>query len=98
MREAFERLHPRPAASSYAVDSCLSTLISRESGWDVHADNPYTHAYGIPQALPGDKMASAGPNWRHDAATQIRWMTGYIHDRYGSTCSALAFQIANGWY
>lgn len=80
------------------VDGCLSALISRESGWNVHAKNPRTGAYGLPQALPGSKMAAAGPNWRHDATTQIRWMVGYVNARYGGSCAALSFQKANGYY
>ena len=68
--------------------SCLDSLYTGESGWNVHADNPSSSAYGIPQALPGSKMASAGPDWENDAATQIRWGLGYIKGRYGSPCSA----------
>jgi hypothetical protein len=78
--------------------SCLDSLYVGESGWDVHADNPTSSAYGIPQALPGSKMASAGPNWENDAATQIRWGLGYIKARYGTPCSALSFKQGNGWY
>jgi hypothetical protein len=81
-----------------AVDGCLHALIWRESRWNVHATNPQTGAYGLPQALPGSKMASAGPRWRDDPATQIRWMLGYVTGRYGGSCAALAFQVANGWY
>lgn len=87
------RAAPRPA-----VDGCLSSLIGHESGWNVHATNPVTGAYGLPQALPPEKMASAGPDWRDSAATQIRWMLGYIAQRYGSTCAALAHWAAYGWY
>jgi hypothetical protein len=79
------------------VDSCLSELIDRESGWNVHATNPVTGAYGLPQALPGSKMASAGADWHDNPATQIRWMLGYVSKYHGS-CGALAFQKANGWY
>ena len=57
---------------------CLVSLWNLESGWDVYASNPSSGAYGIPQALPGSKMASAGPDWQSDAATQIRWGLGYI--------------------
>ena len=78
--------------------SCLDSIYSNESGWNTHADNPSSSAYGIPQALPGSKMASAGPNWRTDAATQIRWGLGYIKSRYGSPCSAWGFKQAHGWY
>ena len=78
--------------------SCLDSLYVGESGWDVHADNPTSSAYGIPQALPGSKMASAGPDWENDAATQIKWGLGYIKARYGTPCSALSFKQGNGWY
>ena len=58
----------------------------------MHADNPSSSAYGIPQALPGSKMASAGDDWANNAVTQIRWGLGYIADRYGSPCSRLGPQ------
>lgn len=77
---------------------CLDNIWSQESGWDVHADNPTSSAYGIPQALPGSKMASAGPNWESNPETQIRWGLGYIRDRYGSACSAWGFKQGHGWY
>jgi hypothetical protein len=77
---------------------CLDSLYMSESDWDVHADNPYSSAYGIPQALPGSKMASAGPDWQHDAATQIRWGLEYIQDSYGSPCSAWSFKQSHNWY
>jgi hypothetical protein len=78
--------------------SCLDSIYTSESGWNVHADNPTSSAYGIPQALPGSKMASAGPDWQNNAATQIRWGLGYIKANYGSPCSALSFREAHGWY
>ncbi len=77
---------------------CLDSLWEKESGWDIHADNPTSSAYGIPQALPGSKMSSAGPNWEDSAETQIRWGLGYIRDRYGSACSAWGHSQANNWY
>lgn len=77
--------------------SCLDALWARESGWNVTAANP-DGAYGIPQALPGSKMASAGPNWQTNAATQIRWGLGYIKALYGSPCGAWAHSQATGWY
>lgn len=76
---------------------CLDSLWSHESGWNVTASNP-DGAYGIPQALPGSKMASAGPDWQTDAATQIRWGLGYIKALYGSPCRAWAQEEATGWY
>jgi hypothetical protein len=78
--------------------SCLDSLYTGESGWNVHADNPSSSAYGIPQALPGSKMSSAGSDWEDNAATQIRWGLGYIQGRYGSPCSAWSFKQGNGWY
>ncbi len=78
--------------------SCLEPLWERESGWDVTAENPSSGAYGIPQALSGSLMASSGPDWPTDAATQIRWGLTYIHGRYGSPCGAWAHEGADGWY
>ena len=77
---------------------CLDSLWSRESGWRVNADNPYSSAYGIPQALPGSKMSSAGADWMWNPETQIRWGLGYIADRYGSPCGAWGHSQSHGWY
>jgi hypothetical protein len=77
---------------------CLDSLYNRESGWNVHADNPSSSAYGIPQSLPGSKMASAGSDWADDAATQIRWGLGYIKGRYGTPCGAWGHSESHGWY
>ena len=77
---------------------CLDSLWTKESGWNIHADNPSSSAYGIPQALPGSKMSSAGPNWESNPETQIRWGLGYIRDRYGSACSAWGHSQSNNWY
>ena len=76
---------------------CLDSLWSKESGWSVYAANP-SGAYGIPQALPGSKMASAGGDWRTSAATQIRWGLGYIDASYGSPCAAWAHSQSHNWY
>ena len=76
----------------------LKWLWNRESGWNKYASNPYSGAYGIPQALPGSKMASAGPDWQTSAATQIRWGLGYIRSVYGSPCGAWSHEQAYGWY
>ncbi|MGD0604569.1 MAG: lytic transglycosylase domain-containing protein [Streptosporangiaceae bacterium] len=76
---------------------CLLDIWNRESGWRYDAENP-SGAYGIPQALPGSKMASAGADWQTDPATQIRWGLGYIKNVYGNPCSAWAFEEANGYY
>jgi hypothetical protein len=78
--------------------SCLDALWQQESGWNVYAENPSSGAYGIPQALPGGKMASAGSDWQTDAATQIRWGLGYIQASYGSPCGAWYHEEADGWY
>ena len=78
--------------------SCLDPLWNQESGWTGVASNPTSGAYGIPQALPGSKMASAGPDWQSDAATQIRWGLGYIQSTYGSPYAAWAHEQADGWY
>lgn len=77
---------------------CLDSLYTRESGWNVSADNPSSSAYGIPQALPGSKMASAGADWATNPVTQIRWGLGYIRDSYGSPCGAWAHSQSSGWY
>jgi hypothetical protein len=78
--------------------SCLDSLWMSESGWRVTADNPNSSAYGIPQALPGSKMSTAGADWATNPITQIRWGLGYIRDRYGSPCSAWSFKQGRGWY
>jgi hypothetical protein len=76
---------------------CLQDLWNRESGWRYDAENA-SGAYGIPQALPGSKMASAGPDWETDPRTQIEWGLGYIKGLYGTPCGAWAFEEANGYY
>ncbi|MCD1570012.1 lytic transglycosylase domain-containing protein [Agromyces mediolanus] len=77
---------------------CLVALWNRESGWRVNAHNSSSGAYGIPQALPGSKMASAGDDWETNAATQIEWGLGYIQGRYSSPCGAWAHSESAGWY
>ncbi|MFG6491708.1 lytic transglycosylase domain-containing protein [Microbacterium sp. P03] len=77
--------------------SCLVSLWNRESGWNTRAANP-SGAYGIPQALPGSKMASAGADWQTSAATQIAWGFGYISGRYGTPCGAWSHSESVGWY
>lgn len=79
----------------------LDKLWTAESGWRVNADNPHSDAFGIPQALPGSKMASEGADWQTNAATQIRWGLKYIKSRYGTPAGAWAFwqaQSPNHWY
>jgi hypothetical protein len=96
------RVIARALLSTFGWDddqfSCLDSLWTRESNWNVHADNPHSSAYGIPQALPGSKMASAGPDWANNAVTQIKWGLGYIEDRYGSPCSAWGHSQSQGFY
>jgi hypothetical protein len=77
---------------------CLVDLWNKESGWNVYATNPSSGAYGIPQALPGDKMATAGADWQTNAATQIKWGLGYISGRYGTPCGAWSHSVSVGWY
>jgi hypothetical protein len=76
---------------------CLLDIWNRESGWVYDAENA-SGAYGIPQALPGSKMASAGADWQTNPATQIKWGLSYIKAIYGNPCSAWAFEEANGYY
>ena len=78
--------------------SCLDPLWAHESGWSVTAYNAGSGAYGIPQALPGSRMASAGPDWQTNAATQVRWGLEYIKGTYGSPCAAWDHEQATGWY
>ena len=77
---------------------CLDSLWTRESGWNPAAQNASSGAFGIPQALPGSKMASAGADWASNPATQIEWGLGYIRDRYGSPCGAWGHSESYGWY
>lgn len=78
--------------------SCLDRLWQRESNWNPNARNASSGAYGIPQALPGSKMASAGSDWQTNPATQIKWGLGYIKGRYGSPCGAWGHSQQVGWY
>lgn len=86
------------AGFELAQMSCLDSLWTKESGWNHRAQNPSSGAYGIPQALPGSKMASHGDDWQTNPATQIRWGLSYISSRYGTPCAAWQFSQANGWY
>lgn len=86
------------------VDPCLAGIVQRENArWDPTIDYGWGHgnvheAYGIPQANPGTKMASAGAEWRTSAVVQLIWMAGYTRARYGSSCGALAKRKSQGWY
>lgn len=77
---------------------CLVALWNRESHWNVYAHNASSGAYGIPQAVPGDKMATAGADWQTNPATQITWGLGYIAGRYGTPCGAWEHSERAGWY
>jgi hypothetical protein len=77
--------------------ACLDNLWTHESGWNQYAANA-SGAYGIPQALPGSKMASAGANWQTSPTTQIKWGLGYIKGDYGTPCGAWDHEEAYGWY
>ncbi|HEY2551061.1 MAG TPA: lytic transglycosylase domain-containing protein [Streptosporangiaceae bacterium] len=87
-RHGFKRWQFRP----------LNRLWTRESSWSPRASNPYSGAYGIPQAVPGSKMASAGGHWRTNAWTQIRWGLRYIRGRYRSPRRAWLHEVRTGWY
>ncbi|MGN6128256.1 MAG: lytic transglycosylase domain-containing protein [Humibacter sp.] len=78
--------------------NCLVALWNRESSWNVYAYNAGTGAYGIPQALPGSKMASAGADWATSFVTQVNWGLGYVDGRYGTPCGAWAHSESTGWY
>lgn len=92
----------RVMTSEYGWDEgqfdCLDRIWSQESNWETTAENPSSGAYGIPQSLPGSKMASAGDDWRTNPATQIAWGLSYIDDVYGTPCSAWSFKQSTGWY
>src|SRR5262249_15211712 len=78
--------------------SCLDQLWTRESGWNPQAANPYSGAFGIPQALARSEMARARAGWATNPATQIRWGLSYIRDSYGSPCAAWSHELATGAY
>ncbi|MER5433370.1 transglycosylase SLT domain-containing protein [Streptomyces sp. NPDC002588] len=84
-----------PDAAQYAA---FSNIVKHESNWDVDATNASSGAYGLVQALPGAKMASAGSDWKTNAKTQIKWGLDYMNSRYGSPVGAWNFWQANGWY
>jgi hypothetical protein len=87
-------------ASGFDIDQfpCLDKLFDKESGWNYKATNRSSGAYGIPQALPGSKMASAGSDWKTNPATQIKWGLGYIKGRYDTPCGAWSHSQSTGWY
>ena len=77
---------------------CFSNIVDHESSWNYRAVNPSSGAYGLFQALPGSKMASAGSDWQTNPATQIKWGLNYMNESYGSPCEAWSFWQANHWY
>jgi hypothetical protein len=77
---------------------CLVTLWNHESGWRVNAHNRSSGAHGIPQSLPGSKMASAGPNWYNNPFTQVNWGLKYLKSRYSTPCRAWGFWQTHHWY
>lgn len=83
---------------SKADMQCLVKLWTKESHWNHKAENPSSGAYGIPQSLPGSKMASAGSDWRTNPQTQVKWGLGYISDRYGTPCAAWGHSQKVNWY
>ncbi|MFE0642285.1 transglycosylase SLT domain-containing protein [Streptomyces sp. NPDC058877] len=76
----------------------FSKIVEHESHWNHTATNSSSGAYGLVQALPASKMASAGADWKTNPATQIKWGLTYMNERYGSPNAAWAFWQANGWY
>jgi hypothetical protein len=93
-RRMFGAFHWRPKRQF----RFLNLLWDRESSWNVHAQNPWSGAYGIPQAVPGTKMSSAGPNWQNSARTQVLWGLRYIKAVYGKPRFAWMHEVADGWY
>ena len=77
---------------------CTDYIISHESGWRVNASNGSSGAYGLPQSLPGSKMASAGADWQTNPVTQLKWYYGYVTARYGSPCGAYQYWLIHSWY
>jgi resuscitation-promoting factor RpfB len=77
---------------------CLDALWTRESGWRMVWNYQGSGAYGIPQALPPSKMASAGADYMTDPRTQIRWGLGYVADDYGTPCAAWRHEEEHSWY
>lgn len=77
---------------------CLVSLWTKESGWNVNSYNADSGATGIPQALPGEKMATIAADWQTNPATQIAWGLGYIASSYGTPCAAWSHSQSNNWY
>lgn len=92
----------RALLGQYGWDSsqfeCLDSLWERESHWNPASHNARTGAHGIPQAMPGSKMASIAPDWQYNPETQIKWGLQYIQGRYGTPCGAWKHSQGSGWY
>jgi len=78
--------------------SCLNILWTQESHWNFKARNGASGAFGIPQALPADKMKIMGADWRTNPTTQIKWGILYIKLRYKTPCNALKHEFKVGYY
>jgi ATPase subunit of ABC transporter with duplicated ATPase domains len=102
VKSAYTVAEVKAMAESIIGDStqfqCFSNIVSRESGWNYTATNSSSGAYGLMQALPGSKMASAGDDWRTNPATQIKWGLNYMNSRYDSPCGAWSYWQTNHWY
>ncbi len=79
--------------------TCLDDIATRESGWTWSAtSHSVPPAYGIPQSMPGSKMAASGPDWQTNPVTQIDWMLNYVKAVYGTPCGAWTWWQAHSWY
>jgi hypothetical protein len=96
-KEIAYKMLPSFGFSQTTQYSCLIILWERISSWNVYAEGK-SGGYGIPQAKPGAEMAAAGPDWRTDAATQVKWGLGYIKETYGTPCGAWQYEESNGSY
>ncbi|NMN00489.1 G5 domain-containing protein [Bifidobacterium sp. DSM 109958] len=92
--------HDYLLSNGYSESDFTATvfIISHESGWQVNSSNPSSGAYGLPQALPGSKMAAFGDDWRTNYQTQLKWFFNYCNSRYGSIQGAYSFWLSHKWY
>lgn len=97
-QEDAKQLMPSYGFSVSSQWSCLYSLWEQESTWNVYAENAASGAYGIPQALPGDKMASIASDWQTNPVTQIKWGLGYIKQIYGTPCAAWNHEVTDHFY
>jgi LysM repeat protein len=98
IRAGTDPVHQATAAVFGPQYQCAANIITRESGWNVHATNRSSGAYGLAQALPATKMVTAGPEWRDDPTTQLLWMRSYVNTRYSGACAAWTFWQRHSWY